>query len=491
VGAPRQLSKTRFCSGLQCLRKLWLEVHEPDAPELVPDPQQQAIFDRGHLVGELARERFPGGVLLDFRRDQVRERIEATAAALTSGAPVLFEASFGAGGVFAALDVLEQRGRSWTLVEVKSTLDVKEQHLPDIAAQLHAARAAGVDVSAAEHMHLNRACAFPNLDDLFVREDVTQEAASLLPAIPDQLRRMRDALDGPLPDIPPGAHCDSPYDCPFAARCQPALPPHHLSTLYQVRRPRLDAWLGSGLTLLRDLPGDASLSAVQARQVQAVKTGRLVLEDADGLASALAAIELPAAFLDFETVNPAVPAWTGCHPYEAVPVQLSCHVLRAGGSVEHHAHLAEPGTDPRPALAEAVVHACGEARTVVAYNASFEARCLDHLARAVPRLAKPLETIRRRLVDLLPIVRDHVYHPDFGGSFSLKAVAPALVPGAGYGDLEVAGGATASTQLEHLLLGPATRSADDAAALRRQLLAYCERDTDVLVKVHERLRTLA
>ena len=63
--APRlRLSKSRFTSGLQCHKQLWWRVHEPDAPELVPDAGLQAIFDQGHLVGAAAQTYFPGGVLV-------------------------------------------------------------------------------------------------------------------------------------------------------------------------------------------------------------------------------------------------------------------------------------------------------------------------------------------------------------------------------------------------------------------------------------------
>ncbi len=68
--------------------------------------------------------------------------------------------------------------------------------------------------------------------------------------------------------------------------------------------------------------------------------------------------------------------------------------------------------------------ACESARTVVAYNAAFERRCLEQMAEALPALATPLRSIAARLVDLLPVVRQHVYHPEFGGSFSLKSVVP-------------------------------------------------------------------
>jgi predicted RecB family nuclease len=489
MAAPRNISKSRFCVGLQCLRRLWWEIHEPQAPELRPDNRLQAVFDRGHRVGELARERFAGGTLIDFEPWKVAERIEATAETLRAGANVVFEASFAAGGVFAALDVLEKRRRGWRLVEVKATLDVKEQFLPDVAVQLYAARAAGVDVRGAELMHLNRQCTYPDLNDLFVRDDVTDEVEALLPAIPRQVTKMRAALEGKLPEIEPGDQCSSPYDCPFVARCHPEVPEHHVSTLYRLhpkRRAEIDE---AGFETIHDLPDDLPLSDVAARQVRAVKAGELVVED--GLGQALAPIEYPAAFLDFESINPAVPVWDGCHPYQHVPVQMSCHILGVRGRTEHHEHLSAGAGDPRPTLAEAVVRACEGVRSVVAYNAGFEAKCLEHLAEAVPKLRKPLRSIRERLVDLLPIVRDHVYHPDFGGGFGLKAVLPALVPELAYDDLDIADGDTASTALELLLLSPESMTARDRTTLRKQLLAYCGRDTEALVALTDRLRHLA
>src|SRR5437773_7121865 len=61
-----RLSKSRFTSGLQCHKKLWWEVHEPDAIELQPDKVLQDLFDQGRQVGEAARARYAGGVLIDL-----------------------------------------------------------------------------------------------------------------------------------------------------------------------------------------------------------------------------------------------------------------------------------------------------------------------------------------------------------------------------------------------------------------------------------------
>ena len=93
--------------------------------------------------------------------------------------------------------------------------------------------------------------------------------------------------------------------------------------------------------------------------------------------------------------------------------------------------------------------------------------------------AWPLELgdIEKRLVDLLPVVRDHVYHPGFGGGFGLKAVLPALVAELSYDGMEIAEGDAATRALERLLLRGETLAAAERARLREALLRYCELDT--------------
>ena len=209
------------------------------------------------------------------------------------------------------------------------------------------------------------------------------------------------------------------------------------------------------------------------------------------LRKALAQFVSPLAFLDFETVSLAIPRWPGCRPWQQVPVQFSVHAEERGGLV-HRQWIADGPEDPRPALAEALVEACGGAgaRKVVAYHAPFERDCIKQLREAVPRLAKELERIEKRLVDLLPVIRRHVYHPDFGGGFSLKKTLPALVPGLSYSDLQVQDGEVATVELQRLMLRGAELPAGERAALRDALLRYCERDTWAMVKLLEKLHSL-
>lgn len=484
----KNLSKSKFCNGLQCLKQLWWRVFEPKAPELQNSAELQAVFDRGHIVGERARDEFPGGTLIGHEHWEVDRKVADTAAALATKTPAVFEAAIAAKGVYAAVDVLERCKKGHALVEVKSTTSVKDAHIPDVAIQLYALREAGLDVRRADLMHLNRDCRYPNLFDLFVREDVTEAAEDFLPSIPGHLKRMRKALSAKLPVVDTGPQCDDPYPCPFKGRCFEEVPEDHVSSLYYFGGKLARALEEDGVESIHDIPKDAKLSEVQTRQVEAVRSGKPVVEPS--LSAALEELNAPVAFLDFETIYPAIPAWKGCGPFMHVPVQMSCHVVGARGAMVHHEFLADGPDDPRPAMAAAVVRACRDASTVLAHNASFERRALEHLAEHVPTHRKALRSIISRLVDLLPIVRDHVYHPDFGGSFGLKAVAPALVPGLDYEHLEIGDGATAAGALEGLLLAGDQLAPGERKALRKQLLAYCEQDTLAMVKVVAALRAL-
>lgn len=142
-------------------------------------------------------------------------------------------------------------------------------------------------------------------------------------------------------------------------------------------------------------------------------------------------------------------------------------------------------------LATRVIDPCSEARTVVAYNAPFERTAIEGLATAVPHLTGSLQALVGRMRDLLPIVRDHVYHPGFGGSFSLKPVVASLIPELAYDDLEVADGGAASAALEALLFERPRMAEPEVNRLRASLLRYCERDTQAMATLVGLLRVRA
>jgi predicted RecB family nuclease len=485
---PLRLSKSRYLHGLQCHKQLWWRVHEPNAPELAPDKALQNRFAQGQQVGERARQYVPGGALIDLPFYQYDNKVAATRVALERQPPAIYEAGFLADNTYVGVDILERTARGYGVIEVKASNSQKPEHLPDAAVQVHVLRRSGLAVERVEVMHLNSQCRYPDLSNLFVREDVTAVVEGVLVGVPDELAAQARMLAGPLPEVPIGDHCSKPHECPFIERCWPKLPDHHISSLYRVERQKVLEYQADGYATLYDLPTDLELSVIHARQVKAVQTGRMVVEPS--LAPALAQFTSPLAFLDFETVSLAIPRWPGCRPWQLVPVQFSVHTEERGRGLVHHQWIADGPDDPRPALAEALVEACAGARRIVAYYASFERDCLHQLREAVPQYAKELDRIAKRLVDLLPAVRSNVYHPDFGGRFSIKKTLPALVPSLSYADLTVQDGEVATVELQRLMFERDGIAAGERVALREALLRYCERDTWAMVKLLETLKTL-
>jgi len=481
------LSKSRFVSGIQCHNKLWIEVHEPDADELERTPAVVDLLEQGQQVGRLARDRFPGGELVDASSETVDDRLIATRNALDRSLATLFEAAFLADGVFVAVDVLERHGAGFNLIEVKSSTSLKDEHVPDVALQTHVLRANGLDVHRVEIMHLNKEYQHPDIGDLFVREDVTDRVHEFLTRVPREIETQLTMLRGDYPALPVGEQCADVRDCPFRRRCWPDDRDHVLKLNGKGVRKALEL-MADGVHRIQDIPPHIRLSEVNLRQKFALERGGLAVEP--GLKDILNGIERPVGFLDFETVARAIPVWSGLPPWRAVPVQFSYHEEREDGSYAHAEWLADGPADPREDIARALIEACRDAGHIIAYT-GFESRQLHNLMHTLPSYASELDSIDRRLFDLHRVVKDSVYHPDFDGSFSIKAVLPALVPELGYDDLEIADGLTASAEIARLMLHPETFAAGEREELRKSLLAYCERDTWAMVRMLERLRTIA
>jgi len=127
-----------------------------------------------------------------------------------------------------------------------------------------------------------------------------------------------------------------------------------------------------------------------------------------------------------------------------------------------------------------------EEGSIVVYNGQFESQRLWELATWLPDYLERIRAIQRRLWDLLPVVRNHVYHPEFGGSFSLKAVLPALVSEMTYEGMEVPNGQAAGVAWEAMIGGSIGEA--ERQAKRKALLDYCGQDTLALVRLLEELR---
>lgn len=485
----KRLSKSDYLAGLQCSKHLWLRINEPEADELEIGEELEELFGQGRKVGALARTYVPGGTLIDYPYYAVDEKLRATKRALDEGVQVIYEAAFAVEGLFVAIDILERTPDGFSVTEVKSSTKVKDEHLQELALQAYVLRQCGIQVSRLQVMHLNRDCAYPNLENLFKREDVTEDVRPLIEKAEAATKAQAEVLSGSLPLVQIGTHCSAPYECAFKSRCWADVPPHHVTTIHAIRAKKAFDLVEQGFTTIQELPSGFSLSSTAERQRRAVIEDRLIVEPT--LVDALKDFPSSIGFLDFETVGLSIPVWDGCRPYDAVPVEFSFCSLQPDGTLAHSEWLADGPGDPREAIAVALIEACSNVDKIAAYNASFESRCLRHLADALPSFAPELMDIDSRLVDLLPVVRNHVYHPEFHGGFGLKTVFAPLMGEDAYANLEVANGNSASWLLQALMFEPERFTPEEITRLRTALTAYCRADTECLATLLRKLRYLA
>lgn len=462
------LTRTRFSAGLQCHKLLWWKTHEPEAWEAATTAFSRFQQKEHARVMDAARARFPGGFLIDLPPDQVEERVEATRLALARREPAIFEATFSKDELVATVDILTLEDMTRTLIKVLPATAIEDHDMWDAGFQAYLLRRAGVDVDAVEVLCLNESCRFPHLEDLFSVEAISGRVRGLFPQIAKALDAQTSMLEGPLPEVPVGKHCDQPEECPFKSRCWPALPHYPVETFYGLRREKAAQLSALGLTTVDEVPETFPLTLIQQRQRRAVTEGELQVEG--DLESALIPFRGRVAYLALQTLSPAIPAWNGIGPWAAHPVQFSCHIASPDGSLEHEQWLAEGGEDSRAEMAHLLVEILKDVDSVVAYDAIFEKKCLDDMAASAPDCAAELKVVASKLHDLLPVVRNHVYHSGFLGSFDLGPVLSSLAPDLMDESPELPGGQSAEALLHTLLFEGEPREPDQRETLRRDLM---------------------
>ncbi len=474
------LSKSKITAFEQCPKKLWLATHRPELAE--QDEGAEARFATGNAVGEIACALHPGGVMVD--PPSLSEALAKTSALIAGGHPgPIFEATFEHDGVLVRVDVLEKvEGGDWAAAEVKSSGKVMDYHRGDLATQVWVMREAGIELKRAAIRHIDTSFVLTREGDyagLFTDADLLAELEGTIAARPALVAEARATLSGEEPQREMGDHCSAPFACEFAAYCSRDLPqgPEWPVTVLPYGGGK--RWLERGVEDLLDL-AEADLNDRHARILAATRDG-IPFHDVEGARKAMAGWGWPRAWLDFETVAPAVPRWVGTRPYQQIPFQFSLHLERRGGRMTHHEFLSCDGTDPRRACADALVEHIPADATIIAYNAAFERSVLRDLAASFPDLAPRLEAMAEATVDLLPVARNHWYHRDQRGSWSIKAVLPTIAAELDYGALEVKDGGDAQAAW--------FEAADPAChpmrreALEEALKAYCARDTWAMVAV--------
>ena len=406
---------------------------------------------------------------------------------------VIYEAAFMFNEVLSIADIVVRENGGLKVYEVKSSTSISETYLNDAALQYYVISSLGMRVKDFSIIYINNQYVRKgNLDieELFTTESVLEFILPLQKTVKENVDRFKKViLKKKMPVIDIGEHCYNPYTCGFFNYCRKHIPEDsifdfsgmHLTKKYELYR--------EGIININDVPLDYPLNKNNKLQLDVHKSGKALI-DKKAIKNFLSDLNYPLYFMDFETFQPAVPLYDNSKPYQQIPFQYSVFLKKNKNSeAEHFEFLAEPGIDPRKKFIENLLKVIKGKGDVLVYNKTFEITRLNEIARDFPEYADEIEKLISRIKDLMtPFQKKYYYSPEMKGSYSIKAVLPALVPELSYDNLEINEGGLASIAYESL------QTETDLmfiAEIKQQLLEYCKLDTLGMVRILEKIETLS
>ena len=420
--------------------------------------------------------------------------IARTKEALARGVVNICEAAFSFEGNYCAVDILHKTKEGYEIYEVKSSTSAgKEIYAWDIAYQKYVLTNCGLNVTGTFLVCINNQYVRQGqleLGKLFKITSLSEVVDAELGNVAANIRRAQDILEGREPDTGLSMGCHKPYDCTFWEYCTKALPNPSVFDVSGLHFDKKLALHYDGKDTFESIR-NIKLNAIQREQVECTVKGINHIDE-KGIQSFLDTFKnhYPLYYLDFESIQPAVPVYDGTRPYQQLATQFSLHIQDSPrGKVTHHEFLAPSKGNPLRPVAEALCQYIPTNVVVIVFNKTFECTRLRELAELFPDLSQHLLAIRENVKDLLvPFQKGFYYMPAMGGSFSIKSVLPALFPN--------------DPDLSYKSLDEICQNGDDAKNLfpklqdmspeeeskaRRALLDYCCLDTLAMVKVMDKL----
>jgi hypothetical protein len=455
---------------------------------------QQAIFTQGHDVGRLAQQLYPGGIDAGiFVPENYQISIDLTSRLIAEGATVIYEAGFAFNGLHCFVDILVKEHDGWKAFEVKSSAQVKPVNLLDAAFQYHVMTLCGLELADISLVVLNTTYERNgeiDIKKLFKTESVLQRVLKLQDKVKEDIEDFFFTLNlpnTPVSDI--GPHCSDPYDCDFRGYCWEHIPDYSIFNISRLSADKKWELYNSGILKFEDIPDDFNLNDSQWQQVKAELQG-LTHIDKKAVRNFTRSLTYPLYFLDFESFQPAVPLFNHSRPYQQIVFQYSLHKLASEESdLIHTSFLAEnDGSDPRTPFTKQLIAEIGDRGDILVFNRAFEAGRLNEIAASFPEFQFQISNIVGRMTDLMVIFQQRQYYvPEMKGSYSIKQVLPALVPGFSYDNMTIGDGGSASHAFMSLI---SERDEEKVKLTRKNLLDYCQLDTMAMVEILKVLRSV-
>ena len=494
-------SKSKYCGFCQCVKLAWLDKYMPDKKEISESVESR--YAEGHIVGELAQTLFgefvETTVLKDNGELDISAMLKITEDELKKGTSVICEAAFSHNGFYCAVDILHKENDGYAIYEVKSSTkkDVpKYVYLTDIAYQKYVLEKIGLTVSGTFLVQLNKDFVKQgeiDVEKLFVIQDVGELITEEYAKIDDNLSLAEEILSSdvmPKVDLKKTCFDDDAFPvCEFWKFCTKDLPSPNVFDVKGLKKDFMVDYCRKGIVSFKDLENNVKLSKNQMMQVEYELYDKGIYADKEKIKEFLGTLSYPLYFLDFETMQSAIPQFDGTKPYQQIPFQYSLHyVEEEGGEVKHKEFLAKSGENPLRAIAESLCENIPMNVCTLAYKKEFECGRIKELAMIFPDLSGHLLNIQNNIIDLVvPFRSKYYYQKEMCGFSSIKKVLPAMFPDnpeLNYDNLE---GVHNGTEASELFLRIKDMPEDEAKKAYDNLLKYCCLDTFAMIKIWQEL----
>lgn len=482
------LTKSLYTLGLDCPRLLWKKVHQPET--LPPfDKIRQFRTSQGNIIGDLARKLYPKGILLPEDKSLYKQNLKLTQEAIKNR-QLCFEAGIEHQNLYARADVLIPVEKDqWDIAEVKSSTKIKDKHYHDISFQRHLFQLAGLKIRNCYIITLNtnyEKHGEINPKEILNTTDVTSEVIEISQDIEQRITFLQEIInkkEEPT-DINITNLCKNGKKCD-CKECYNFLPQQNI---FQISRIGVKAnkLLEEHITLIKDIPEDFKLSKNQAIQRTCAINNQVHINKQE-IKQFVDNLTCPIYYFDFEGFSTAIPMYDGVTPYDDIPFQYSLHI-DDGNTVTHKEFLHDSKEDPRRLILDKMKKDLGTSGSIVVYAKTYEVGVLNKLAKQFPEDKEWVESIKKRIVDLMkPFSNFSYYNPKQKGKCSLKDILPILTSKT-HSDLNIGEGQLAYiTFLDTILTD---MSPSEIKQTRKDLLEYCKLDTEAMMLIVNELREL-
>lgn len=486
------LTKSSYLKFLQCPRYAWLWEHKKNEMKQPLSLGDEWAIEEGRHVEEIARESFSKGVhVKSFHEAGAKQTSEF----MKKGFQCLFQATAIGDGLLAMADILQfdSKRKAWDIYEVKSTTQVKDEHLHDVCFQRLAFERAGYKIGKTFVIHINNEYVLGEKLDpsgLLTVDDVTDDVREIEDDVSGRITQAKVLLARSSEPTPTEVPCEcSPKNGPCPEHCFPNLPDHSVYYLRGMTAKKAKLLYESGIRTVDAVPDGTKFNEAQQLQVLSAKRGEPIFDHA-AIRKELDSLTYPLYFFDYETFSATVPLFEGFKPGQVMPFQYSLHVQRVpGGEFEHYEYLAPAFGNTIPGLIASLRSHIGENGSVIVWHKSFEMTRNDEMGVLYPADAPFLTSINDRIFDLKEIFSNlHYVDARFDGSCSIKNVLPVLIPTLSHKDLDISEGMTASLSW-YRMFGPG-KMQQEQEQTRKNLLEYCELDTFAMVEIFRLLCAL-